>query len=568
MMLAKFWAIAAVTLATATATQAAPTIRATNDENVTYHIGLHAPNQRGLDERMATIAQHGGPWLSPEELKSYVSAKAEHVEQVKAYLVSQGVDPSAIKLNEWGDSIAVSSTVHQANTLWSTSLQKRSNNNNNNNNDGVELLADSLHIPSPLQSIISSIYPFTSSLTAGTRSRPSTQVLSSPISEVQAQRAADPNGCDPTLVTPECLRHFYGAGHWKPKPIDGQLDIITILLGGAGSDEADLHAYLHRYRPRIHNIDGYTLNPNVSTAGAEPPGSLGHGSEGFLDVELIGGVAAPLRMGQIKYGGPETLDMSKEFTLALRYVLDNYQGSNLPGVISVSYGTDELQVSHSEASTLCSIIQKLTAQGSTVVFASGDAGTDGSHGTQAGCKGQWTPPYPGGCPYVLSVGGLQDFSPPRAVDGSKAFFSGAGFSTIFDRPSWQNNAVQSYLSKLGSTGKGKYNAQGRAFPDISAAGLNIPVITVGHDIVLGGTSAAAPIAASIIALANNKRAHQGKQRLGFLHPRLYSQNQLTTDVTAGSTGARGCSEVLPATSGWDLATGLGYLNFEALVDLP
>lgn len=53
---------------------------------------------------------------------------------------------------------------------------------------------------------------------------------------------SNPNACDPSLVTPECLRHFYGAGHWKPKPIQDQLDIVTILLGGAGSDGADLQA--------------------------------------------------------------------------------------------------------------------------------------------------------------------------------------------------------------------------------------------------------------------------------------------------------------------------------------
>lgn len=327
---------------------------------------------------------------------------------------------------------------------------------------------------------------------------------------------------------------------------------------------------MHKYRPRIRNIAGYQVNPNVSTAGAEPPGSLGHGSEGFLDVELIAGVAAPLRMGQIKYGGPETLDISKAFALALRYVLDTLTGSQLPGVISLSYGTDESQVSTSEAHHLCHLVQKLTAQGTTVVFASGDAGTDGSHGTKAGCDKSWTPPYPSGCPYILSVGGLQDFTPPRAVDGHSAYFSGAGFSTIFSRPTWQEQAVSSYLSNhLRSTGLGKYNVQGRAFPDISAAGLNLPVITVGHEIVLGGTSAAAPIAASIIALANNKRAHRGQSRLGFLHPRLYAGHPaLTTDVTHGSTGARGCSDVIPATPGWDLATGLGYLNFEALVNLP
>lgn len=112
--------------------------------------------------------------------------------------------------------------------------------------------------------------------------------------------------------------------------------------------------------------------------------------------------------------------------------------------------------------------------------------------------------------------------------------------------------------------------QGRAFPDISAAGVNLPIYSAGYNRTVQGTSASAPIAASIIALANNKREHQGKNRLGFLHPRLYAQHPaLTTDVTQGSTGAaQHCTDVLPATQGWDLASGLGYLNFDALVNLP
>lgn len=568
-MLAKFWAIAAVALAGAAHAAAATASPASGSDKVTYHISLTAADQAGLDDRIAQITESGGPWLTSDELKGYVAGQSAHVEAIKAFLVSKGVHRNNIKLNDLGDRLSVHSTVDQANAIWSTSLQKRGS------SSSLDMLADALQIPAHLQHMITDVYPFigrsSSAAAVATGPHNSSSASSRVMTAAETKAAAaDPNACNADLVTPECLRHFYGAGHWKPKPIDGSLDLLLLLLGGAGSDEADVHKYLHTYRPRIRDIDNYHFKLNVSEAGAEAPGSLGHGSEGFIDVEVAAGVAAPLNLGQIKYGGPETIDMSTEFTSALRYILDNYKGADLPGVISVSFGTDESQVKPRQAHELCSVVKKLTAQGATVVFASGDAGIDGSHGTREGCKDKWTPPYPGGCPYVLSVGGTQGFDPVQAVDGSKAYYSGAGFSNIFQAPKYQRRAVRQYVSTLGSVGQGKANrTSGRAFPDIAAAGLNLPVYVVGNNRTFGGTSVAAPVAASIVALANNKRQHAHKARLGFLNSRLYHHaDTLVTDITHGSTGAHGCSDVLPATKGWDLASGLGYLNFDGLVNLP
>ena len=47
-------------------------------------------------------------------------------------------------------------------------------------------------------------------------------------------------------------------------------------------------------------------------------------------------------------------------------------------------------------------------------------------------------------PYVTSVGGTNGTSPERA-----AFFSGGGFSNYFSRPSYQSDAVSTFLDALG-----------------------------------------------------------------------------------------------------------------------
>lgn len=97
----------------------------------------------------------------------------------------------------------------------------------------------------------------------------------------------------------------------------------------------------------------------------------------------------------------------------------------------------------------------------------------------------------------------------------------------------------------------------------------------------GGTSAAAPVFASVIALLNDARFRAGMPPLGFLNPWLYSIGvKGLTDITGG--GSVGCTGingqtgapvvgggVIPgamwnATEGWDPVTGLGVPNFGEL----
>jgi tripeptidyl-peptidase-1 len=94
----------------------------------------------------------------------------------------------------------------------------------------------------------------------------------------------------------------------------------------------------------------------------------------------------------------------------------------------------------------------------------------------------------------------------------------------------------------------------------------------------GGTSAAAPVVAGIIALLNDARLKKGLGALGFINPWLYGEgSDFLVDITKGAS--RGCdgtnhqsgktvpgAAVIPgafwnATTGWDAATGLGVFNF-------
>ena len=82
----------------------------------------------------------------------------------------------------------------------------------------------------------------------------------------------------------------------------------------------------------------------------------------------------------------------------------------------------------------------------------------------------------------------------------------------------------------------------------------------GRDMVIGGTSAVAPLWAALIARLAQSAGHG----LGLLHPALYA-NAVPgeaapgfRDITVGDNGT------YHATAGWDACTGLGVPNGQLL----
>ncbi len=196
------------------------------------------------------------------------------------------------------------------------------------------------------------------------------------------------------------------------------------------------------------------------------------------------------------------------------------------------------------------IFLQMIAQGQSFLQASGD------NGAYFG----WVRP-PSDEPNVTVVGGTAlTTSAPGGPWLSETTWSGSGggVSTTYPIPSYQKN--------MNMAGLGGSSTM-RNIPDVAmlAAPQIFLVCNNGQSVEVGGTSAAAPLWAGFIALANQQAVNNRQPALGFLNPALYALGNGSGyaagfhDITTGSNG-------LPALAGFDLATGWGTPNGQVLIN--
>lgn len=299
-----------------------------------------------------------------------------------------------------------------------------------------------------------------------------------------------------------------------------------------------------------------------------------------FDVPVVEFVTGGL--GQLVPDGdsPTQADNSNEPFLEFAMGLLATDDANLPNSISISYGENEQEIPRAYADQVCNMFAQLGARGKTILVASGDSGVgdfcqanDGTNATR------FQPQFPGSCPWVTTVGGVQGIAPETAT-----FFSSGGFSDVWPRPAYQSQAVDAYLQKVGANFTGLFNASGRATPDVATQSVGFRVIDQGRDGPVQGTSCAAPTFNGVVALLNSARIASGQPTMGFMNPWLYANaSAAMNDITAGaSTGCDGLARFkgrpngspvvagagFAATAGWDAVTGLGkYFFFSFFITL-
>jgi subtilase family serine protease len=234
-------------------------------------------------------------------------------------------------------------------------------------------------------------------------------------------------------------------------------------------------------------------------------------------------------------------------------ILNRMATDNLAKQLSCSFGWLPADPSSDEP-----IFKEFAAQGQNMFVASGDSGAFTSNGNPV-----W---YPADDPFITSVGGT-DLTTNGAGGTWKSettwIGSGGGTST-------NNFAIPSYQSPVITAANGGSTTL-RNIPDVSAEANTDNYFCANNTCQggIGGTSLAAPRWAGFLALANQQA--NGKA-IGFVNPTLYNigrssaYNTELHDVTAGNNENSHSPNKFTASTGFDLATGWGAPNGQALIN--
>lgn len=400
-----------------------------------------------------------------------------------------------------------------------------------------------------------------------------------------AGNGTGPTDCDPVLVTPGCLRSYYGTLDYQVQAADKNRMAISNYLGELNI-RSDLKQYLQQFRPEAVAVaDEFPLISiaNGTTNQTLTPEDIENetGVEGALDVQTMNGISWPTQFVSYSTGGSQPgfkpdnftpTDTNEPYLTWVQYML-NLSDDEIPYVVSTSYADDEQTVSPDYAKRVCDSFAQLGARGVSLFFGSGDegVGADGNCFSNVDGSRKFLPEFPSSCPYVTTVGATYMFNPEVAALDARfktPFTSGGGFSDLFPAPDYQKDIVAKYLSDNQNFPQyaGLFNPAGRGYPDISAQGVNFSVVYDSKVIPVDGTSAATPAFAAVIALVNDALLAAGKSTLGFLNPWLYSGGYAAfNDITSGNSA--GCEvDGFPATEGWDAVTGFGSPNFPKILE--
>lgn len=519
---------------------------APGSEAITFTLVFEPRDNAGLTARMEQIALTRSAWLTEEEVASYVAPTAEAKAAVDAAI--KGIGATGVYSRQ-GDHVAVTTTVEKAAQFFGASFIHYQHTETSE----TAYKTHSYTIPASIANHISDVYPIA---TFGLVRSTTRFTKLSAEQEKAVEARATPAGCSTSAVTLACIRALYGFSSYVPTAITSTIPRIGIMAYiGQSFSPTDLKTYLTKFRSEAA---AYTIPVVTSSGATNTPSSPG--VESMLDTETVAGIIYPLPSTFYDVGTSNTA--GDLFLISFQQFLALAVASR-PTVITVSYGSDETDFTLAQATTMCNAAQQLSASGMTIVFSSGDSGVDGNGGET--CP-KFKVTYPGGCPYILSVGATQSFSPEVMVSTSLAgFYSGAGFSNYFPIPSYQATVVAAYIAGAGKTYIADYNSSGRAFPDISAQGSLQEIVYEGSTGLVGGTSCSAPIVAGGLTLLNNLLIAAGKATVGWAQPTFYANPSAFTDVTSGGSYDCGSTAAgLAASTGWDASAGLGTPQLAAL----
>lgn len=355
------------------------------------------------------------------------------------------------------------------------------------------------------------------------------------------------------------LKTSVPAGGYKPADLRTAYDMNPLLsnVDGTGQTTAifeldgykpsDVTTYLNNFGLGAAKFSNVFVDGTTNTAGA---GAI----EVELDMEVVSAIAPGAN--QKIYIGPNS-------TTGVNDTYNKIVTDNLARVTSTSWGLCEASSGNAELSALDNIFSQAAAQGQTIFAASGDSGAFDCNDNNLAVDS------PADDPHVVGVGGTNLQVGTGSVYSSESVWSnpsdtqrspngsggGGGLSTFFAKPSFQ-------------TGPGFDTNTMRHVPDVSANAdpasgyavfctASASGCPASGNVEVGGTSAAAPLWAGIATDTNAFLASQGKSSLGNVNAELYTLFNTTQSFTAYHDITVGNNLHFNAGTGYDLASGIG-----------
>jgi len=360
--------------------------------------------------------------------------------------------------------------------------------------------------------------------------------------------------------TPGQYQVAYGVAPLLRSGITGKGETVVMpeLANRPGPNYTDIRKDLAAF-DRMFGLPAAKLKVTTTLAGASAPYVAG--TEEVEDTEIVHAIA-PAATLDVVLVPANAVASPANFTAAVTGLIRVAITQNA-AVVSISGSKGEHFFTPAEVARIHAALRQAAHRHVTVVASSGDAGVISDNGPPVQAS------LPASDPLVLGAGGtaLNASTFTGAYHGEMAWnadtsASAGGYSALFGRPSYQAG-----VPRVGRM---------RGVPDVAADADSSTAMTLtfagGVLYPAQGTSAATPLWAAVIALADQDAGHH----LGFVNPAIYAiarspaYHRAFHDVTTGDNSVFWPTHLFTgytAGPGWDPVTGWGSPNAQVLVPL-
>jgi subtilase family serine protease len=568
---------------------------------VTLVFHRSAAQEAALKELLAAQQNPASPlyhqWLTPEAFAARFGVADEDIATAERWLVSRGFHIDNVTRSR--DRVTFSGTAAQVQAAFGAELHHY-------------LAEGELHFaPASDVSLPAELASVTAAVLHISDFRPKANVRA--LSRIHPEYTSSP--AQTHYLGPKDIATMYNLNALHQQQYSGVGQGLAVV-GQSFVDLTSGVSYFQGNLAQANNIS--TVLVPGSGVQAISPGDLG---ESEIDLEYAAGVAPNASIFLVYVGDNKNYDVFDALAFAIT--------EKVAPVISISYGACEAALSTTELDQYNALFEEAAAQGQTLVAAAGDTGStacayySATGGVTPAQQQALSVDFPASSPYVTAVGGTQMASGTFA-SGSSLYWAGAtnsavvssllsyvpevawnensasngiaagggGTSAYFPRPAWQSAvpgiptgsyrlvpdvALQSSIASPGFL---------VCISDASLVYLHGQTNTCANGLLgsnneyttAGGTSFAAPIFAGFVAILNGFEHAAGQ---GNINPQLYKLasdpasyatafHDITLGTNACSSSVANCPTAgqsnFAATTGYDQATGLGSVDFNALAN--